>query len=83
MASYDEIRAETERFHKALPGLMQKYRHRWVVFRHGELVSDHATEEEAFSDALRRFGPDGGFVIAPVEDVQPTPITAGVMFGHA
>ena len=83
MGSYDQVKVESERFYEALPTLMQKYHHRWVVFRDGALVSDHATEEQAFNDALRRFGPAGGFVVAPVEDVRATPVTAGVMFGHA
>ena len=83
MGSYEQVKAESERFYKALPALMEKYHHRWVVFRDGELVSDHATEEEAFKDALGRFGPSGGFVVAPVEDVHATPVTAGVLFGHA
>lgn len=83
MASFDEVKLESERFYKALPTLILKYHHRWVVFRGGELVSDHATEEQAFKEALQRFGAEGGFVVAPVEDVNATPITAGVMFGHA
>jgi hypothetical protein len=72
---------ETERFRAALPELIKHHPGRWVVFRDGAVVSDHATEDEAYRAAVVRFGVQGGFVVAPVAHVEPTPITAGVMFG--
>lgn len=78
-----KVLAETERFLAALPELMKQHPGRWVVFRDGQVVSDHATEDEAYRDAVARFGLDGGFVVAPVVETAPTPVTAGVMFGCA
>ncbi|MBI5478799.1 MAG: hypothetical protein HY906_08090 [Deltaproteobacteria bacterium] len=76
-----KVLEETERFRAALPELIKQHPGRWVVFRDGQVVSDHATEDEAYRAAVARFGVTGGFVVAPVVEVEPTPVTAGVMFG--
>ena len=76
----DRVRAENNRFRDVLPDLLKKYRGRWVVFRDGEVQSDFATEDEAYADAVQRFGHDGGFVVAPVQEVTPTPLTAAIAF---
>jgi hypothetical protein len=79
----DKVLAETKRFHKALPDLLPKYRGRWVVFRDGVVQGDHATEEQAFADGMKRYGVKGGFVVAVVAEVTPKPITARVLYGVA
>ena len=68
---YDAVLAETLRFRSMLPVLMPEYRDRWVVFREGQVHSDHATEEEAFIAGLDRFGPSGGHIVAVVRPVEP------------
>ncbi len=74
---------ETKRFHRALPDLLPKYRGRWIVFLDGQFQSDHATEQEAFEAAVKRYGVKGGFVVAQVAEVTPTPVTARVLYGLA
>lgn len=81
MTTREKVLEETKRFHDALPQLVQKYAGRWVVFAEGAVVSDHANENDAYKAALERFGVQGGFVVAPVVELKPTPITAGVLFG--
>ena len=76
-----KVLEETKRFHAALPELIKQYPGRWVVFREGQVASDHTTEDDAYRSAVERFGVTGGFVVAPVVQIEPTPVTAGVMFG--
>jgi len=79
----DKVLEETKRFHQALPELLRTRRGRWVVFREGAVQSEHGNEDDAYAAAVEKFGAEGGFVIARVEEVTPTPITAGVLFGLA
>lgn len=72
---------ESERFYEALPDLITTHAGRWVVFKGGEVVSDHDTEEEAYADGVERFGVDGGQVVAQVETAEPVPATMAVLFG--
>lgn len=77
----EKVLEQTRLFMAALPGLLEKHRGKWVVFHEGAAQSVHDSEEEAFTAALDHFELDAGFVIAPVEEVTATPISAGVMFG--
>lgn len=79
----DRILAETLKFQEKLPELLPEHRGRWVVFRGGEVKSEHATADEAYAAAVEAFGVQGGYVVAPVVEVTPTPVTAGVLFGLA
>ena len=79
----EKVLEETKRFHQALPGLLKDHRDRWVVFKDGEVKSEHDSEDSAYADAVKRFGRDGGFVVARVTEVSLTPINAGVLFGIA
>ena len=72
---------ETQRFQAALPELMKKYPARWVVFKDGQVQGDYDNGDGAYLAAIEKFGVDGGFVIAPVASIAPTPVTAGVLFG--
>jgi hypothetical protein len=78
-----KVLEETKRFLAALPELLQHHAGRWVVYRDGQVVSDHATEDEAYQAAVERFGHSAGYVVAPVVETGPTPVTAAVMFGCA
>jgi hypothetical protein len=80
MTTADRVKEEMARFEAALPGLLQTVRGRWVVFRDGNVVSIHDDARTAYEDGLRRFGPAGGHVVAPVEETQTIPITALVEF---
>ena len=72
---------ETLRFRKALPELMKSYARRWVIFRDGAVIADFGSVDDAYATAIARFGIEGGFVVAPVVEAKPTPVTAGVLFG--
>lgn len=78
-----KVKEETRRFEAALPALLETMRGKWVVFRDGTVQSQHASEPDAYVAAVAKYGPHGGFVVAPVEPISATPITAGVMFGFA
>lgn len=68
------------RFQDALPELCRTLEGRWVVFRDGAVQSDHDTESAAYADAIKHFGPRGGFVVAEVKAIVPIPLTAGAFF---
>ena len=83
MATAEQVREETMKFHAALPGLLEKHRGKWVVFKAGTVSSEHTSDVDAYADAVKKFGADGGFVVAQVTEVRSTPVTAGVLFGIA
>ncbi len=71
----------TKGFDAALPKLMADgLAGRWVVFRGSELTGDYASEDEAFRDAVKKFGRDGGFAVLLVAPREPTPISAIFQF---
>ena len=62
------VRAESARLRAKLPALLPLYTDQWVVFRDGEVVSVHVTDEEAYVAGLERFGPRGGHIIAQIRE---------------
>jgi hypothetical protein len=77
----DKVLEETERFEKALPRLLKKHRGKWVVFRDGRARSFHATEMEAYLEAVHLFGPASAYVVALVEEIEIQPISSRINFG--
>ena len=75
------VLAEAARFRAKLPQLLPRYAEQWVVFRDDEVISAHATEEEAYVAGLKRFGPDGGHVVAVVREPENVLLSAAVAFG--
>jgi hypothetical protein len=75
------VLAEAARFRAKLPVLLPRYSEQWVVFRDNEVVSAHATEEEAYVAGLDRFGPDGGHVVAVVRESERVILSAVIAFG--
>jgi len=64
----EKVRRESDRFRAALPRLLRsRLRNRWVIFLNGQVEGDFDSGDEAFDEATRRFGYDGGFVVARVE----------------
>jgi hypothetical protein len=68
------------RFEASLPRLKPLYADRWVVFRDGEVVSVHDSEEEAYRAGLAAFGRQGGHVVAKVADQVAVPLSAAVVY---
>jgi len=68
------------RFEASLPRLKPLYADRWVVFRDGEVVSVHDSEEDAYRAGLAKFGRRGGQVIAKVADQIAVPLSAAVVY---
>lgn len=79
MADMASVWAEWDRFNTELPGLLKQSPGRWVIFRSGKAEKDFATEDEAYSEAVERYGPTGGFIVAQVTKDTP----ALVLFGAA
>jgi hypothetical protein len=71
---------ETRRFEAMLPELLARIPGRWVVFRDGRVWSEHADGASAYRAAVERFGEDGAFVVAPVREARPIPMTAAIGF---
>ena len=80
----DRVLQETLRFEAALPDLRKRYPPgRWVVFHEAKVASDHDSSGDAYAAAVAAFGPDGGFVIAPIAETKATPLSDAVLFGVA
>lgn len=76
MNDYEQVCAkvleESKRFLAALPTLLaSELRGRWVLFKDGEVIADFATDSEALSAGVARFGYYGGFVVDNVRPHQP------------
>jgi len=80
MDTLERVRQEMRRFEASLPRLKPLYADRWVVFRDGDVVSVHDTEELAYRAGLEQFGRHGGHVIAKVADQRTVPLSAAVAF---
>lgn len=77
----EKVLEETKRFRASLPELLKVHPGKWIVFLNGAVQSVHDDETSAFESGRSQFGVDAGYVIAPVVEVTPTPVTASVMFG--
>ncbi|MCP4604577.1 MAG: hypothetical protein GY847_29325 [Proteobacteria bacterium] len=77
----DKVKDESQRFGKALPELLKTLKDRWVVFKDGTVQGDYTTQTEAYTDAVKRYGIDGGFVVHKVKEQEPILLTAGVVYG--
>lgn len=77
----ERVLEETKRFRAALPGLLETHRGKWVVFKDGAVRGIHDDEKAAYEAAVKEFGSGAGYVIAPVTETHPTPVTAAVLFG--
>jgi hypothetical protein len=77
----EKVLEETKLFRAALPGLLEEHRGQWVVFKGGSVRSFHGDETSAYQAAVQEFGAGTGYVIAPVSETHPTPVTAAVLFG--
>lgn len=75
------VLAEAARLRAKLPQLLPRYAEQWVVFRDNEVISAHATEEEAYVAGLQRFGPHGGHVVAVVREPESVVLSAAVALG--
>ena len=75
------VLAEAARFRAKLPALLPRYSEQWVVFRDGEVVSAHTSEEEAYVAGLDRFGLDGGHVVAVVREPESVVLSAACLLG--
>lgn len=75
-----KVLEQTIAFRAQLPALLASKRGPWVVFL-DEVRGDFPDEDAAFSDAMLRFGPKSGVVVAPVAEQSATPMTASILFG--
>lgn len=80
MNTAERVRQEMRRFEASLPRLMPLYADRWVVFRDGDIVSLHDTEEQAYRAGLEAFGRHGGHVVAKVAEKRVIPLSAVVAY---
>jgi|CXWL01.1.fsa_nt_gi hypothetical protein len=85
MAPGFTLEQEQEAFDRQLDALLVDHAGQFVLFHGGSPVAFFAAEATAYEEALKRFGPDGVFLIAPIERIDPQPISVawdfGVMFG--
>lgn len=79
------LKEEQAAFEQQLPDLKLRHQGKVVLFKDGSLVAVFDDSDAAFRAGLERFGADAVFLVAPVEDPRPGPISvsweAGVMFG--
>jgi len=80
----DKVLLQTELFWKEVPRLIKEgHQGKWVVFHDGKVCGLFDSEDEAYQHGLSSFGLEGGHVIAPVENPEPTPVSASFLYGIA
>ena len=76
MEDYDRVAAlvdiEHAKFLSQLSELRKTFEGRWILFRDGAVVSDHASFHEAHMDGYTRFGRWGGYLVAEVTEQRPS-----------
>jgi hypothetical protein len=79
------IQQEYEAFKKALPSLLPSHRNEFVLQKDGVVVAFFDTYDTAYATGLSKFGLNGAFLVAKIEEVSPSVISyalsGGVMFG--
>ena len=76
----EKVLEEMRRFWAALPELRKHLEGRWVVFSQGEVVSDHATEDDALQASRDNPGEQQPFVVARVAERKPIPLSAASLY---
>jgi hypothetical protein len=67
---------EKQLYRRQLPDLLSKFPGKWVVFREGGVQAVHDDLDGAYREALRRYGPLGGFVVTQVREERAETIPA-------
>lgn len=83
MTPAEKVKREMHLFREALPELLKDHAEQWVVFVDGAVADFYQDEESAYRAAMERFGPSGGFVVAPVVPERPQPTSFALLFGVA
>ena len=80
------LQDEQKDFEQQLPELLKEHRGQFVLFQDGKPVDYFPTNEAAYSAGVQKFGTRATFLIAPVAQIGPLPISMawdfGVMFGR-
>ncbi len=78
------VEEEQKAFDALLPGLLREHRGEFVVLHAGRAVAFHPTHDDAYADALERFGLDEAFLISEVAEQPHGSLSisweAGVLF---
>lgn len=87
MERLDRVRAEQEAFDQRLDEMLKEHAGEFVVFQGGEPVAFFATYDDAYAEALNRFGVDGSFLVSEVKKHSTEPVSLswdlGLMFDEA
>lgn len=79
------IADERAAFEAQLPELLESHAGETVLFHGGAPIGFFPDEEQAYEEALTRYGLDEAFLISRITPQGPTPLSiawsAGVMFG--
>ena len=79
------LKEEQAAFERQLTDLMKTHPGEYVLFKDGSSVEFHKDSDSAVRAGLRRFGANTVFLVAPIEEQRPGPVSvsweAGVMFG--
>jgi len=79
------IDQEQAEFEKQLPAMLERHKGEFVLMKNGEVIDYFKTIEAGYAAAMKKFGSEGVFLLAPIEPCNPAPISiaweTGVMFG--
>jgi hypothetical protein len=81
MAVLDRVREQTKLLEQQIPELMKEHAGEWVLFQDGQVLGFYADESTPYVEGAKRFGLEGGFVIARVEPMTEVPLSAAHLFG--
>ena len=79
------IQTERTTFLQLLPQLLVEHPEEFAVMHNGELVALKDSFEEAYTLAVKRFGPSEDFLVSRIVEQRPEPVSlawsAGVVVG--
>ena len=82
--SYPQLQREQSAFDAQLPNLIPEHEGEFVIFKDGAPVGFFSTYDEAYAEALARFGLDETYLVSEVKHREPHVTSlaweAGVMF---
>ena len=82
MASYGPLEKEQEAFDSQLSELMNEHAGQFVVFKGGRPVGFYPTFNDAYRDALKRFGVNEYFLLSEVKMRGPVPLPISFLTGN-
>jgi hypothetical protein len=77
----ESIHKERKKFKAQLAELIKEHLGKWVLFKDGEVISFFESQEQAYTEGLKRFGIDIPFLIDQVVEKPPQNTSFSIELG--